>query len=207
MPVVPGKGHRSGLDEPDPRITTGEMRDRFPDFAAGAAGVTNDAPTGPDPAALAEWEAILLPEMEDISGPSRVLRTRDAAAVAAWHLAGLQTALDQVVDLLTDISATVQGRPPDPVPRDWWDDLPDRVDDLGRQARAHRRRDELADRLARLEIEKRIEDARTEERERLGQLADERARVMLGHWAALCAETHELLGDLGVADPSVKGKA
>lgn len=209
MSVVPGKGHRSGLDEPDPRITTGEMRDRFPDFAAGADAVAADPLEAPghDPAVRAQWEAALVPALEDISGPSRVLRVREAAEVAAWHLAGLQETVDELVDLLADISATVKGKPPEQVPADWWEDLPDRVDDLARQAREHRRRDELADRLGRIEVEKRIEDARREEHARLGRLADVRARAMLAHWVALCSETHGLLADLGVDDPGVEGRA
>jgi hypothetical protein len=167
----------------------GEPVSAHPDFATGAQAAITDRPLPePDPA--------LIEAMTVMVGPTRLIRVREAAQMAADHYSGQQAFVDWLIGLLTVISATVKGEPPDPVPDDWWDDLPDRVDDLARQAREvseARRRDDLAARLSLLSIEKRVDDAREAEHARLAEQTATRRDDVLADWMKLCDSIHGLL--------------
>lgn len=171
----------------------GEPVSTHPDFAAGAQAAISDRPLpGPDP--------VLVEAMTVAAGPPRLLRVHDAAQMAANHYNGQREMVDWLVGLVTEIAATVKGKPPVPLPVDWWDDLPAQVDDLARRARGVHRRDDLAARLSLLSIEKRVDDAREAEHARLAEQTADRRDAVLADWVKLCDSVHELLDVFESAD-------
>jgi hypothetical protein len=174
LPVRPGKGHRPGLD---PRVTTGEMHDRFPDFAGGAAALGESMAEAPDP------DPGLTEALLAAAGPSRVLRARDAARIAATYYAPALAAVDRVAEIL-------KGAPPEPRPADWLLDVPDRL-----------RQYVKAQTLSRADIEisrgaAQLEGVRAE-RARVADDAGEHVDRILASWVPLCDELHALLHRLG----------
>jgi hypothetical protein len=168
------KGYRPGLD---PTITTGEMHDRFPDFTAGAAALADLREEAPDP------DPGLADALLAAAGPSRVLRARDAARIAATYYA-------PALDALERVAVALKGEPPDPRPPDWLLDVPTRLKQH-MKARALSRADIDIGRGA-----AHLEGVRAE-RARVADDARDHVDRILASWVPLCDELHALMSRLG----------